>query len=326
MPVEKRICVIFQGQGGQEEGMGERKNCSNGDMNWCLLNFTFGSFSDKMSHNIMAGGETLDPYNLNTLQPQIERLGYLFQYTPQTPTTMRLAENHIRSGGVIPAVFLTDHQTQGIGREGRVWTDTQGKSILVSVGMQIEEATTPIFSDLVALVTCQALRGNGAVGARIKYPNDLVADDKKTGGMLVINVYDGTEHLGVNIGIGINVHYAEEEVRNYGRDYPATALAVYNPNIRRQTLLVEILQSLRNLPTKAHILALNPHYRQTFDDLWREYSSILGREIQVESGEDIVVKGQVVDTRIGGGILVKDDLSSKWFNRFNTTMKVRLVN
>lgn len=271
--------------------------------------------------------EGLDTYNLNTLETSIRGLGFQFFYTPETATTMILVDNHFQQRAESPMVYLADHQTRGQGRgEGRVWTDTAMSSILVSVGLQAKEATTPILSDLIALVTCRALRRNGVSDAKVKYPNDLVVDGKKTGGMLVRNVYDGTEYLGVNVGVGINVHYTEGEVRDYGTDYPATALAVYNPNIRREALLLNILSSIRDLSTEAHLVAVNPYYRERYDALWTEYSLVLGREIQVESGEDIMVKGQVMETQIGRGILVKDVLGSRWFNEFDMTTKVRLVN
>lgn len=204
--------------------------------------------------------------------------------------------------------------------------DTKGGSILVSIGLQTDESTTPVLSDLIALVTCRALRRNGVSDAKIKYPNDLVIDGKKVGGMLVRNVYDGSEHLGVNVGIGINVHYTEEEVRDYGTDYGATALAVYNPSIRRQALLLSILSSARDLPGEARILATNTYHRERYNALWAEYSLVLGREIQVESEGDIMVKGRVMETQIERGILVKDSLGNRWFNEFGMTTKVRLVN
>lgn len=278
-----------------------------------------------MTHNIMAG-ETLVPYNLKTLQPKMERLGYYFQYTPETPTTMILAEDHIRAGGAVPAVFLTDHQTEGQGRDGRVWTDTAGRSILTSIGSGIQESNISIFADLVALSVCRALRENGIRQAKIKYPNDLVIDDKKAGGILVKNVYNGTNYLGTNTGIGINIHYSEEEVRDYGRDYPATALAVYNPRIQRQELLVAVVGSIRNLSDEAEIFAKNAHCRQAYNDLWREYSSVLGKKVQLESAEDVLVQGYVASTEIGRGIFIESASGSRWFNRFDTSMKVRLLN
>lgn len=271
--------------------------------------------------------EGLDPYNLNTLETSARRLGFQFFYTPETASTMVSVDNHVRQGAGLPVVYLADHQTQGQGRgEGRVWMDTKGGSILVSIGLQTDESTTPVLSDLIALVTCRALRRNGVSDAKIKYPNDLVIDGKKVGGMLVRNVYDGSEHLGVNVGIGINVHYTEEEVRDYGTDYSATALAVYNPSIRRQALLLSILSSARDLPGEARILATNTYHSERYNALWAEYSLVLGREIQVESEGDIMVKGRVMETQIGRGILVKDSLGNRWFNEFGMTTKVRLVN
>lgn len=269
----------------------------------------------------MAGKEVPDSYNVADLTPMLDTRGFLLHYIEETPSTMLLAEAHIKNGNRLPAVFLANHQTQGQGREGRVWTDRAGASLLVSVGMQSEESLTPVFADLVALRVCRTLRRQGIDRAQVKYPNDIVVDGKKAGGILVKNVYDGDRYLGTNIGIGLNVHYTEQEVEGYGKDYPATALDVYTPAHSRATLLIALLEGIKELPTEAQIFTANRSFQDKSNELWREYSSVLGKKVQIESDEAVVVKGSVMDTQIGRGILINE----RWFSRFDTSMKVRVI-
>ena len=266
-----------------------------------------------------------DPYNLETLKPRMEMLGYQFQHAPQTPTTMKQAEDHARAGGIIPAVFLTDHQTQGVGREGRVWLDKKSASILVTGLLKIKDDTIPTFADLVALHTCSILRSVPLIdNVCIKYPNDLVIDDKKMGGILVKNYYnDSRQYLATGVGIGINVHYSEEELAGYPTDYGATALDLHtlkaNP---RQAILVALFEKLRFLAVDAEVFTTNTQMQQYLNNWWRAHSSVLGRIVQVETDNTALIRGRVVDTQISKGILL--DGQNRWFNQFDTRMKVRL--
>lgn len=185
----------------------------------------------------MPSGEILDPYNLGELQPQMKKLGYHFQHTAQTPTTMKQAEDHARVGGNLPAVFLTDHQTNGIGREGRVWLDKPGASILVSQINGIKPNTSPAYVDLVALHVCRVINAVSGTKAQIKYPNDLVIGQQKLGGILVVNINRDGQYLATNTGIG-NIHYTDRELEDCPTDYGATALDLHTPAVNRREGLV----------------------------------------------------------------------------------------
>lgn len=271
--------------------------------------------------------EILDPYNVTMLQSSFSQLGYEFDYTPETGTTMKLAEDHAQQGKEIPAIFLTDHQTQGIGREGRTWQDKRGASILVTGLVRIEEATTPILTDLVSLHICRVLAASTETDIQIKYPNDLVIKDKKTGGILVLNLYDNSRFLGTSVGMGINVHYNQPELAEYPTDYGVTSLDLHtsNPNCR-QTLLMAIFAGFKFLPVEAEIFQTNLQNRQEQNNLWRDCSAVLRRQVQVESEGEVLIRGRVVDTQIGRGILVVGPSQTKWLNQFDTIMKVRLIN
>lgn len=270
--------------------------------------------------------EVLDPYNLDQLIPQLEGFGYQFHYIPQTPTTMSLAEDYARAGNENPAIFLTDHQTQGRGREDRIWLDKPGASILVTAVLGIKDSTIPTFADLVALHTASILRSVPLIdNVCIKYPNDLVVDDKKVGGMLVTNHYDEKlKYLGTSVGIGVNIHYKEEELADYPTDYGATALDLHTPKPNsRQLILAALVEPLKFLAVDAATFT-NLEQQQRLNRIWRDLSSVLGRVVQVEADGEILVEGRVVDTQIGEGILL--DGQKRWFNQFDTKMKVRLLN
>ncbi len=269
--------------------------------------------------------EVLDPYNLGELQPQVEGFGYQFHHILQTASSMILAEDYVKAANEQPAVFLTDHQTQGRGREGRVWLDKPGASILVTAVLGIKDSTIPTFADLVALHTTLILRSVPLIdNVCIKYPNDLVVSDQKVGGMLVINNYGGLKYLGTSIGIGVNVHYNEEELDNYPTDYGATALDLHTPKPNsRQLILAALLEPLRFLAVDAETFTTNIEQQQRLNNMWRGLSSVLGRKVRVEAEGETLVKGRVVDTQIGKGILL--DGNKRWFNQFETKMKVRLL-
>lgn len=272
--------------------------------------------------------EVLDPYNLDELQPQIEGFGYKFHCIAETATTMILAEDYVRAGNKQPAVFLTDHQTQGIGREGRVWLDKPAASILVTAVLGIKDSTIPTFADLVALHTASILRSVPLIdNVCIKYPNDLVIGGKKVGGMLVVNHYDdGLQYLGTSVGIGVNVNYNKRELSRYNPDYGATALDLHTPKPNsRQAILLALFEKMRFLAVDAEVFTTNLQMQQKLNNLWRAHSSVLGRMVQVEAYGRVLVEGRVVDTQIGEGILVKGSLKTEWFNQFDTRMKVRLL-
>jgi len=279
----------------------------------------------------MSRTEVLDPYDIKDLTITLDRLGYQFCYTPETPTTMKLAEDHVRAGGQMPTILrlaiLTDHQTQGIGREGRTWLDKLGASILVNGVLRIKPDTLPIFADMVALHTCRAMiASTGIDEVKIKYPNDLVIKDKKVGGLLVVSILDEAEYLGTSVGIGINAHYSEKELAEFPTDYGATALDLHAPKpISRQSLLLAIFDGFQFLPVDAETFQTNLQTQQDYNNSWRRHSSLFNKDVQVETDKQTVIQGRVVDTQISKGILLESLFGTRWFNRFATTMKVRIL-
>lgn len=101
---------------------------------------------------------------------------------------------------------LTDEQTEGRGRRGRVWRSAPGQSLLLS--MVVRPATLgdeALLSIRLGLATARAIEAVAPLAVGVKWPNDLQVDGRKVGGMLCEGATMGGEPAFVIAGTGVNV-------------------------------------------------------------------------------------------------------------------------
>ena len=114
-----------------------------------------------------------------------------------------------RAGAPEGTVAVADHQTAGRGRLGRTWVAPPGASLLVSVLLRPVQVPTDRRHLLTAAVALAAAGACGAVAAifpMIKWPNDLLVEDRKLAGILAEADRDA-----VVVGMGLNVASAPPE-------------------------------------------------------------------------------------------------------------------
>lgn len=118
---------------------------------------------------------------------------------------MRLIDADTAQPGL---TIVSDMQTAGKGQRGRIWVDTPNESLLMSIVVQppydVEHQFA--FNVTVSLAIAdylQDLKENWDV--RIKWPNDIIINDKKAGGMLIENVIRGSQWAYAVVGLGVNV-------------------------------------------------------------------------------------------------------------------------
>jgi BirA family biotin operon repressor/biotin-[acetyl-CoA-carboxylase] ligase len=113
-----------------------------------------------------------------------------------------------------PALLAAEGQTAGRGRRGRKWRSAPGAGATFSIRRQLrcEQRRLPGLSVAVGIAAARALRGLGARGVAVKWPNDLIVSRRKLGGILIEtrphprsgagpSAADGSM---VIVGIGIN--------------------------------------------------------------------------------------------------------------------------
>jgi len=112
--------------------------------------------------------------------------------------------------------IVANEQTSGKGQRGKQWVGVPGESLLMSLIVQPEHKLDSQFAFNAAVATAIAEVLGELVtdtNVRIKWPNDMIVNDKKTGGILIENVLRGSQWMYSVIGIGINVlqtHFPEE--------------------------------------------------------------------------------------------------------------------
>ncbi|MDR0379672.1 MAG: biotin--[acetyl-CoA-carboxylase] ligase [Candidatus Accumulibacter sp.] len=165
---------------------------------------------------------------------------------PSTNTVlMRWAVEGAPSG----TVLVADRQTAGRGRRGRVWAASPEASLTFSVlwGFPGELVRLSGLSLAVGVAVARALARCGADGIRLKWPNDILYDDAKLGGILV-ELCDGGDGVArAVVGIGLNLRLPENLGDAGSTFLPVTALerilaASPDRNVLLSSLLTELAE------------------------------------------------------------------------------------
>jgi BirA family biotin operon repressor/biotin-[acetyl-CoA-carboxylase] ligase len=126
-------------------------------------------------------------------------------------------------------VVYTDHQTKGKGQRGAVWTSRIGQNLTLSVILKpqfLGQHNTFYLSKISALAVYDVLTdilSTSQYDIKIKWPNDILINQKKVAGILIENTYT-TNNLQYSIlGIGLNVN--QEEFDTFERSATSLRLA-----------------------------------------------------------------------------------------------------
>lgn len=151
--------------------------------------------------------------------PLLEQaVDHLVVLTTATSTNSEI-KNFLKDGDRV--AVLTDHQTDGRGRLGRQWITNPGESIAVSLAFpwsgEDQERSGSWVPLLVGATLVRVLQRHGLGEASLKWPNDVLAGEKKLAGILCEWMPEGW----MVVGVGLNVDFPADK-----RPSPrATALA-----------------------------------------------------------------------------------------------------
>ncbi len=175
--------------------------------------------------------------------------------------------------------IVAGRQTGGKGQRGRTWIDVPGQSLLMSIVVQPKTPISAQFAFNAAITVAIAnvlAKLNDKWQLKIKWPNDIIINDKKAGGILIENVLRGATWSHAVIGLGLNVNQTE-----FNDTLPfATSLAA---NSGEKYDLQELRYLLRNEILKA------ANATQSYTDALKQYNNMLyhiGATQQFTDGEN----------------------------------------
>ncbi|HEY8525543.1 MAG TPA: biotin--[acetyl-CoA-carboxylase] ligase [Acidimicrobiales bacterium] len=237
------------------------------------------------------------------------------RWVPETGSTNADVLDEARNGAREGIVVVADHQTAGRGRRTRTWVAPPGASLLVSVLLRPPADVAGAVTMAVGVALAGAVRELAGVDVGLKWPNDLVVDDRKLAGILAEADWPAGssmsagyrapapyERLPVVVGAGVNVAWPrpEDDVAVHELADTATALNWLGADVARDDLLVVFLRRLED------------HYGGLVRDRsaeavlaeWRRRSATLGRRVRVDLGPDDV-EGTAVDVTGEGHLVVE---------------------
>jgi BirA family transcriptional regulator, biotin operon repressor / biotin---[acetyl-CoA-carboxylase] ligase len=134
----------------------------------------------------------------------------LFSILDSVQSTNNYAMAQVHAGlATNGQAWFAKEQWGGKGQRGKTWKSTVGENILLSIIVRPNKVFKPkpyLLSAFVANICSNFIVKIVNEPIKIKWPNDLYVGDRKAGGILIENIYKGTEWNWAIIGIGINVN------------------------------------------------------------------------------------------------------------------------
>lgn len=212
-------------------------------------------------------------------------------------STNDIARARAEDGAPTGTIVLADEQVAGRGRRGRGWIADPGQAILMSCIFRLDGNGTPDTAPLrVGLATATAIENATGLRCQIKWPNDLLADGRKLGGILCESGTAAGKGWLV-AGTGINVHQRHDDFPPDIRDHATSVAAAAGFDVDRAELTGRIIAALKDI---ADIVAtpLDPGALATI----QERDALHGRAIAVDGRPAGTGHGIAGD----GSLLVRD--------------------
>jgi len=180
---------------------------------------------------------------------------------------------------------LAEFQAGGRGRQGRAWLSPFGSGVCMSASWQFETAPAclPALGLAAGLGICRALEADGL---RLKWPNDIVWQDRKLAGVLIDVVGESTGPLKVVIGAGINLHVPaglEAGVTADGGLPPAGLDQLPGGRAGRNEIAARAASGLHAVLAEFTGSGFEP-----FAAEWRRLDCLRGRPVRLRAGSELI--------------------------------------
>lgn len=241
-------------------------------------------------------------------QTRIEK--YLTRYTrenfrldilDETPSTNTWLMSQIKHT-TAPHVCLAEYQPQGRGRHGRQWVTPYAGGLACSLLWRFACPVGQLsgLSLAAGLGVVRTLEALGVPQVKLKWPNDILCNEHKLGGILLEIAGDAAGPCYCVMGIGLNVNLKRAHAQMTEVTQPWTDLARLMPDvsISRNQLAALLIENL---------LDLIPHFERegfpAFRQDWHRYDILSGRCVSVQ-GHNTETTGIARGVNAAGNLLL----------------------
>lgn len=203
---------------------------------------------------------------------------------------------------------ITEKQTNGRGQMGAVWVSEVGKNLIMSILVkEVVKNAEKIFHLNVAIAVSiiEVLAELNLPNLAIKWPNDILSDEKKVAGILIENRFKSDTTIESIVGIGLNVNQID-----FSSFPKASSLAL----LMKKEYEIELLLEAIVLKTKQNCELINSN---SSEKLWDKYYSYLFKkdiEMPFEDANKIHFSGTILGVTPDGKLeVILEDKTIKTF-------------
>lgn len=245
--------------------------------------------SSPKGYRLVEDPDSLLPYDFPQMQQRMHCHAEL-------PSTMDTAIELARQGCPAYTVVVADIQGKGRGRLQRQWSSTKGGlyfTIIIRPEVPMMQAS--LFNLAAAVDMARVLRDTLGVAASVKWPNDILVDDKKVCGILSQLDSEGGNINSMAIGIGLNVNNVPPA------DVPtATSIATaLGRPVARKEILAGFLSRFEQRVDQFDAARLISE--------WRQINCTVGRQVSIATVNDTFTGTAMGIDAHGGLILERPD-------------------
>ena len=207
-------------------------------------------------------------------------------------STNDIAHKRALSGEREGLVVVADSQTKGRGRLNRTWFSPVGRNVYLSILLKPDEEAVGVIPFVCGLAATDAFKKFG-LETKLKWPNDVVAGDKKIGGILCEYKGEGF----VIAGVGMNLNVPASEFPDDIKDSATSYLIETKKVLDRKEFIESFLTFFKLWYIKPHSEVVKEAKRRCITLKRRVKALLLAREIE----------GVACDMDSKGALLIQTD-------------------
>ncbi len=215
-------------------------------------------------------------------------------------STNSIAQQMAISGAPEGTIIMSKSQISGKGRMQRQWVCPPGKGLLMSMVLRpnISGKYVPQLTLLCAVVVADTIKKVTGCSPGIKWPNDILINNKKVCGILAESSFAGSGPEYVIIGLGINVNLDTLQLPADCQQTSTSLSLELGQRVSRIKLLEQFIISWDE-HFEGFLQAGYPYLRSK----WIEHNVTLGRHVSIKK-DRISIHGVAVDIGENGGLIV----------------------
>ncbi len=217
---------------------------------------------------------------------ELDKTNVSVKHFEDLDSTNSEAERQISLGLNTPFVVIASSQNKGRGRMGRTWHSPQNGNCYLSFAFcpNLPPDRMNSITLWMGVAICQFINDHCQLNAKVKWPNDIIINNKKVGGMLTEARIDSDHTRDLIIGIGINLN---SDCSNWPEELSqrATSLSeVKGSNFSINQFASKLIQC----GLKAYADFSSDNCQEEFTKLWQRYDILKGKEVVAEHFEKTI--------------------------------------